>query len=155
MHIGQQYLVIVYVLFWVVRINGCIRRGRQPLLRGPKWFFNVSVPSGFYAGEGKKLLHRYWMRMFTPFAVDIPLAVAIFLSGHLVFLPWLIVGLCALIHINHSYSVDFAERQARPFAVPGAEQPVATVVLSLAPRRLRDYPNHKLEWAMERSTAGA
>jgi hypothetical protein len=33
-HISQPYSVMVYVLFRVVRINGCIRRGRQPLLRG-------------------------------------------------------------------------------------------------------------------------
>src|SRR5258708_2240277 len=153
--IGQQYYVMMYVLFWVVRINGCVRRGRQPLLRGPEWFFNVSVPPGFYNGEGKKLLHRYWMRMLIPFAVDIPLAIAIFRTGHLPYLSGLIVGLAVLIHINHVYSVDLAERQARPFAVRDAERPVAAVLLSLTPRRLRDYTNSKLEWAMALSTMGA
>src|SRR5262245_16140719 len=144
----EQFSVIYYILFWAIRINGCVRRGRQPLLRGPEWFFNVHVQPDFYTGAGRKILHRYWMRMFIPFAVDIPVAIAIFLSGRLLLLNWLILGLCALIHINHSYSVDLAERQARAFAIPEAEQPVASVALCLQPRRLRDYANRKVEWAM-------
>jgi hypothetical protein len=140
--------VILYIFFWVVRINGCLRRGRQPLLRGREWFFDVRVQPDFYKGAGRKILHRYWTRMFIPFAADIPLAIAIFLSGRLALLTWLILGLCALIHINHSFSVDLAERQAWSFAVPEAEQPVACMVLSLRPRRLRDYTNRKVEWAL-------
>ncbi|MBZ5538224.1 MAG: hypothetical protein LAO31_19905 [Acidobacteriia bacterium] len=148
----NQYAIIFYIFFWVVRINGCVRRGRQPLLRGPGWFFNVAVQPDFYTGAGRTILHRYWMRMFIPFAVDVPLAIAIFLSGHLLLLNWLILGACALIHINHSFSVDLAERQARPLAVPEAEQPVASIVLSLKPRRLRDYTNRKVEWALALSS---
>lgn len=148
----DQYAVIMYVFFWVVRIRGCVRRWPQPLLRGPEWFFNVQVQPGFYEDEGRKLLRRYRTRMFIPFAVDIPLAIAIFLSGRLELLNWLILGLCAMIHINHSYSVDLAERQARPLAVPEAEQPVAAVLLSLTPRRLRDYSNRRVEWALGLST---
>jgi hypothetical protein len=154
MSIGQR-LIILYIFFWVVRINGCFRRGRQPLLRGPEWFFDVHVQPGFYTGAGKKILHRYWVRMFIPFAFDIPFAIAIFHSGRLQLLPWLVLGLAALIHINHSFSVDLAERQARPFAVPEAEQPVAAVALSMKPRRLRDYTNPKLEWALALCSAFA
>src|ERR1700737_4372093 len=104
--------VVFYILFWVIRINGCVRRGRQPLLRGPGWFFDVPVQPDFYTGAGRKILHRYWMRMFIPFAVDIPVAIAIFRSGHLLALNWLMLGLAALIHINHSFSVELAQRQA-------------------------------------------
>jgi hypothetical protein len=144
----NEYVVIFYILFWVVRIRGCVRRGRQPLLRGPEWFFNVHVQPGFYTGAGKKLLHHYWMRMLMPFAVDIPIATAIFLSGRLQLLNLLIVALAILIHINHPYSVSLAERQARPFAVAEGEQPVAEMALSLTPRRLRDYTSSKAEWAL-------
>ncbi|HEY2013806.1 MAG TPA: hypothetical protein VGH38_09920 [Bryobacteraceae bacterium] len=144
---GSQQLVLFYFLFWLVRINGSIRRGRQPLLRGPGWFFNMQVPPDFHTGAGKKILHRYWIRMLIPFAVDIPLAVAIFVFGRLDLLVWLILGLCALIHLNHLFSVDLAERQARPFAVSDARQPVS-LVLSLTPRRLRDYSSPKVEWAL-------
>ena len=154
MHINE-YLVIFYIMFWAVRINGCVRRGRQPLLRGPDWFFNVPVQPDFYTGAGRKILHRYWMRMLIPFAIDIPIAIAIFLSGHLKLLNLLILGLCALIHINHAFSVDLAERQARARAVPEAEQPVASMVLSLTPRRLRDYANRKVEWVLALSVVFA
>lgn len=145
--------VIIYILFWIIRINGCFRRGRQPLLRGKEWFFSVHVQPDFYTGAGRKILHRYWMRMFIPFALDIPLAITIFHSGRLVLLQWLIVGLCVLIHLNHLYSVELAERQARRFAVPEAEQPVTAMALSLTPRRLRDYTNPYMEWAMALSSA--
>src|SRR5215470_3989378 len=148
----EQFSVIYYILFWAIRINGCVRRGRQPLLRGPEWFFNVHVQPDFYTGEGRRILRRYWMRMLIPFAVDIPVAIAIFLSGHLLLLNGLILGLCALIHINHLFSVDRAERQARPFAVPEAERPVASLALSMTPRRLRDYTNRKVEWALALSS---
>jgi hypothetical protein len=147
MHINQQ-IVIFYLLFWLVRINGCFRRWRQPLLRGPEYFFDVHAQPDFYTGAGKKILHRYWIRMFIPFAVDIPLAITIFLSGRFLLLEALILGLCVLIHVNHSFSVNLAERQAQPFAVPEDDQPVASVNLSLAPRRMRDYTNFKLEWVL-------
>jgi len=151
----NQYIVIYYIIFWAVRINGCLRRGRQPLFRGPEWFFSVHVRPDFYTGEGRNILRRYWMRMLIPFAVDIPLAIAIFISGHLQLLNLLILAVAALIHINHSFSVPLAERQAQPFAVLEDEQPVSSVVFSLKPRRLRDYSNRTLEIAMALSSVVA
>jgi hypothetical protein len=44
--------------------------------------------------------------------------------------------------------VDLAERQARPFAVPGRGQPVSRIALSLHSRRLRDYANPRIEWTI-------
>lgn len=134
--------VVFYAFFWIIRINGCVRRGRQPHLRGPEWFFNVHVPPGFADGPGQRLLRWYWMRMMIPFVVDIPIAIWIFVSGRLMLLNWLVLGLCALIHLNHVISVDLAERQARPFAV---DQPVAAMMLSLTTRRLRDYASWRVE----------
>ncbi len=147
--------VICYALFWLVRINGCIRRGRQPLRRGPEWFFNVRVQPGFYANRGRKLLHQFWLRMLLPFAVDLPIAIVVWRSGHLPLLNWLIVGVGALIHLNHAYSVDLAERQARSLAVPQAEEPIASLASSLEPRRASDYAIPALEWALALATAAA
>jgi hypothetical protein len=144
----NQYAIMVYVLFMASRIRGCFRRWQQPLLRGPEWFFNVHVPPGFYEGAGKKILHHYWMRIFIPFALDIPFAIVAVVSGRYQWLGWLVLGSAALVHINHSYSVDRAERQARLYAIPEEEQPVATVAFSLTPRRLRDYSNRKFEWIL-------
>jgi hypothetical protein len=142
----DQISVTTYALFWVVRINGCIRRGRQPLLRGSAWFFDVHVRSDFYTGAGRTILHRYWQRMLIPFAVDIPIAVAIFASHHLALLNGLVLGLAALIHINHVLSVDLAERQARRFEVTKPNPSITSVTASLMPRRLRDYSNFRIEW---------
>ena len=47
---------VFYGLFWLVRLNGCVRRGRQPLLRGREWLFAVPVGPGFYAHEGRSLV---------------------------------------------------------------------------------------------------
>ena len=141
----NQMLIAMFILSCAARVRGCFRRWRQPLVRGPEWFFNVHVRPDFYDGPGRKLLHRYWVRMFIPIAVEVLLAAAIFTSGHLLYLYWLIVAASIAVHVNHLFSVDLAERQARNFAVPEAEQPVSSVVLSLTPRRLRDYTNRRTE----------
>ena len=140
-----QMLIAMFVLSCAARIRGCYRRWRQPLVRGPEWFFSVHVPPDFYAGAGGKILHRYRLRMFNPIAVEAVLAAAIFLSGHIQYLFWLVVAASMAVHVNHLFNVDLAERQARSHAVPEAEQPVSSVMLSLTPRRLRDYSNSKTE----------
>jgi hypothetical protein len=92
------------------------------------------------------------MRIFIRFAVDIPIAVGIVLTGHFPLLNLLILGLCALIHINHLFSVDLAERQARALAVAETDEPVTRIAVSLEPRRLRDYTNRNLEWVLALSS---
>ena len=145
---ARTFTVIFYFLTWAVFTNGCIRRGKQPLLRGSDWFFSVPVQSGFYSGAGRKLLLGYRLRMLIPFSFYIPLSLLCLFSRRLVLLSLLVLGVCAFIHINHVYSVAFAERQARPFAVAGTEKPVAAISSSLAPRRLRDYTNFRFESAL-------
>jgi len=144
----SERIVILYTFSWIVRLWGCVRRGRQPLVRGREWFFDVPVEPGFYDGAGKRLLRRYRLRMLVPFAIDIPFAIAIFRSGHLTLLLWLVIGVSVFIHLNHVFSVDLAERQARPFAVPGSGQPVSRIAVSLQSRRLRDYANPRIEWTI-------
>lgn len=147
-----DFVFVYYLLWWATRIRGCFRRWRQPLLRGPEWFFNVPVQPDFYTGAGRKMLHGYWMRMFIPFALDIPIAMAIFIPGHLQSMAWLMLAQLALIHVNHVFSVDIAERQSRQFATAEAEKPVPLLMLSLKTRRLRDYSNPKVEAVIALST---
>jgi hypothetical protein len=154
-------LVLIYYAFicglWgASRIRGCFRRWQQPLLRGPEWFFNVQVQPGFYDGAGAKLLRAYRLRMLSTLAIDIAGATAIFISGrNVLFLSWFLLAMTAFIHVFHMFSVDLAERQARTYAVPEAEQPVAAVAISLKTRRLRDYSNRNLEIAMAVSSIAA
>lgn len=147
-----DFVLVFYLVWWATRIRGCFRRWRQPLLRGEEWFFNVRVQPGFYQGPGRMMLHRYWMRMFIPCALDLPIASVVFIPGHLKFMVWLMLAQAALIHVNHVFSVEIAERQARPLAVAEAEKPVPSLLLSLKPRRLRDYSNCKVETAIVLST---
>jgi hypothetical protein len=141
----NQMLIIFFTFCAGSRIRGCFRRWRQPLLRGPEWFFNVPVQPGFYTGPGRRLLQRYRLCMMLPVVLEAVLAVGILIFGHLAYLAWLILGISAAIHLNHLFNVDRAERQARKFAERGAEQPVSAMVLSLTPRRLRDYSNLVVE----------
>lgn len=143
---ANQFVVIFYVFCWgAARIRGCFRRWQQPLLRGPEWFFNVHVQPDFYAGAGKKILRAYWMRMLMTVVVEVPIAVAVFISGHYQYLTWLILVMTLVVHINHVFSVELAERQARQFAVQEDEQPVPAMMLSLKTRRLSDYSNRQVE----------
>lgn len=141
----NQMLAAFFIVSCGARIRGCVRRWRQPLLRGQEWFFNVHVQQGFYSGLGRKILEGYRIRMIVLVVVEALLAIAIFVSGHFGLLPWLIIGASLAVHVNHLLSVDRAERQARRFAVPEAELPVSSVALSLKPRRLRDYTNRNAE----------
>lgn len=149
-----QFIFIYYGLFTLARIRGMVRRWRQPLVRGPEYFLNVRVRPDFYSGEGRKILHRYWIRLFVPWALEIPCLVAIFRFGHYYeYLTALMIAIGILIHLNHLFSVDLAERQARKLAVPEAEEPVASVLLSLRPRRLSDYTNYRVEQFIAFATA--
>jgi hypothetical protein len=151
----NQMLIALFVLNVGARVRGCFRRWQQPLVRGPEWFFNVRVQTDFYTGEGRRILQHYRMRMFAPIAVEALLAAAIFFSGHLVYLYWLVIAASIAVHVNQLFSVDLAERQARKFAVAEAEQPVSSVMLSLTPRRLRDYSSRTVERFIIFGTIGA
>jgi hypothetical protein len=140
------YYVLLYGLWAGSRARGCVRRWQQPLLRGPEWFFNVQVQPGFYDGPGAKLVRAYRLRMLSTLAIDIVACAVLF--GHVLLMAYFFAAMAVFIHVFHVFSVDLAERQARAYAVPGAEQPVASLALSLKPRRLRDYSNRNLEIVM-------
>ena len=142
------FYIVIYVMFWAVRIQGCLRRGRQPRLRGREWFFGVHVQPGFYDGDGRRLLRAYWMRMLIPFAVDIPWAISIVAAGRYQQFAYLVLIVSALIHVNHQISVRIAERHALPFAEAESTRPAVRVALSLTPRRLRDYSSPAFEWML-------
>lgn len=148
--------VIYYLVLWGgARVRGTVRRWRQPLLRGPEWLFNVHVQPDFYVGPGRKILLRYRMKIFVSYLIEVPLTIVFFLRGNYAALPVLILLMAAFIHVFHVFTVQSAERQARPFAVAEAEQPVAAVALSLKTRRLRDYTNPRLEIAIAFATIAA
>jgi hypothetical protein len=144
MTIGE-FSVALYAIFWIVRINGFVRRSREPLMRGTEWFFDVPVPAGFYAGTGRAILRRYRLRLLVPFAIDVPIAAAIFAWGNVTMLNALIVALSVAIHAGHAMAVDRAEREARRFEDRHRAVPSAGLGVSLATRRVRDYSHPAIE----------
>lgn len=152
----QHYMVIYYLLFWVSRIRGVVRRVKQPRLRGDGWFFDVPVEAGFYEGPGRLILRGYWLRMAIPCILDIP-AICLMVTAHPLWLMSVILALVPAIHVNHLYNVSIAEQQAWPFAkVEQAQSAVtSTLGLSLTPRKIRDYTNWALEWVMGVATVAA
>ena len=140
-----EFSVALYALFWIVRINGFLRRSREPLARGPDWFFDVPVPADFHAGAGRAILRRYRLRLLVPFAIDVPIAAARFAGGNVAMLNAMIVALYVLIHAGHAIAVDIAQREARRYEAPGRARPTAGLGLSLATRRVRDYSHPAIE----------
>jgi hypothetical protein len=94
----------------IAHAQGARRRWRQPLLRGPAWFFDVKVQPGFYSGAGKKILDRYRMRMLMPLAILALCLSAVIGAGYFGWLTWICLGTAILIHVNHAFSVDKAEK---------------------------------------------
>lgn len=152
-----NWLSIIYILvLWGAGcVRGSFRRWRQPLLRGKEWFFNVHVQPDFYEGAGQKILLAYRLKIFVSYLIEVPLAVIFFIQGNATGLVVLIVLMAIFVHIFHVFNVQSAEKQAAPFAVAEAEQPVAAVALSLKSRRLRDYTNSVLEMAIAFFTIAA
>lgn len=151
----QQYMVFCYLLFWVSRIRGVVRRAKQPHLRGGGWFFDVPVEANFYQGPGRMILRGYWLRMAIPCLLDIP-AVIMLLTGHTSWLLWIILALVPAIHVNHLYNVNIAEWQASQFAKAEVARAVTSSVgLSLTPRRLKDYTSWPIEWMLGMGIVGA
>ncbi|HYX52685.1 MAG TPA: hypothetical protein VE783_04490 [Candidatus Limnocylindrales bacterium] len=142
----DKLILFYYAVIWGgSRVRGSVRRWKQPLVRGQEWFFNVRVLPGFYEGGGKNLLNRYRLQMLATAAIEIPVAVALILTGHIPYLGWLILVMAAGVHVNHLFNVEASERKARAFAVPGENQPVSAMLVPLQTRRLRDYNNPTIE----------
>jgi len=141
----DHFSLAIFLLFEASRVGGYLRRARQPMLRGPAWFLSVRVDDAFHAGPGPHILRRYRRWIALPFALDVVLGAAILWSGHWTLLNALVVGMTVVVHAVHALAVRRAEREAREFEVDGEDRAAAAVVLSLAPRRLRDYANATLE----------
>lgn len=150
----EQMILMMYGIFWLARINPFLRRWKLPLLRGPEWFLSVNVQPGFYDGPGREILRRYRMRILLPFGIDVVATALILGFGKVTYLFWVIFFLAGFIHVNQLFSVALAERRARAYAVQGAEQPAAAMVLSLTPRRLADYTYRWLEIVLALLTLG-
>src|SRR5215469_3285078 len=138
--------VFYYLLLWGgARARGTYRRWHQPLLRGPEWFFNVRVQPDFYAGPGRKILQRYRMRIFVSYLIEVPLTIAIFVSGHFIYLMWLILGIAAFTSSQWTWprgrqdNLHF-QRQSSPLPLSLYRSPAAAFATTAIPGWRRHSP---------------
>jgi hypothetical protein len=141
----NQILLLCWIVSLVGRIPRIVERWRSPFLSGPGWFFSVQVPPDFLSAGGRAILSRYRHRLFLPWAIEIPVSVALLVTGHQVAILWLVAGITLLTRVNYYADRKAAEDQARRFELPGASKPLRTVALSLRPRTLGAYTNPWIE----------
>ena len=155
--VGQtaNLLWVLYGLNWASRVRGVFRRWKQPHLRGEGWFFDVAVEPGFYTGVGRSIERKYQVRMLAPIALEVVFWFTAIATGHVGWLFFAVIAMVPIIHLNHWYNVQAAEREARGYAMADAAKPAARVGLSLTPRRLRDFTNGWVEAVIWIGTAGA
>lgn len=149
----------IFVALWIFSLLGRVpriaERWKAPLLNGPGWFFGVEVPIGFEHQAGRAILVRYRARLFLPWAVELPIALALFLTGHIASVFVLVTAMTLLTRLAYYANRNAAENAARQYRIPASSSPTATVCLSLAPRSLRDYTNAWMETAIAILLAGS
>src|SRR5215813_9629059 len=126
-------------LMFVLRLFLINRFWPLPLKHGKEFFLAQRVEADFYEGAGKMLLRRYRASLFVPIAVDAPVVAWLVIAHRysLLSLEQIAAYFAGLV----AYSVvliHFGIRAA-DIAGPGTDQPVKTLQLSMAPRRLRDH----------------
>lgn len=142
----NQILLLSWLFLGVGgRIPRIVERWKAPLLSGPGWFFSIQVAPDFLENSGRAILARYRLRLFLPWAVEIPVSVALLVTGHKVAILLVVAVIALLTRLNYYVDRKAAEDQARRFEVPGASKPVVTVALSLRPRTLGAYTNPWIE----------
>jgi len=110
-----------------------------PLKHGKGYFLAQPVPEDFYEGAGNILLRRYHACLFLPLVVDVPVVAWMLLAHRYIFLS--LEQIAAYVGSVVAYNVMLVHFgiRAADLARPGAEEPVKTLQLSMAPRRLRDH----------------
>jgi hypothetical protein len=147
----NQIILLFCVFAMATRIPRILERWKAPLLRGPGWFFGVAVPADFPDGPGAAILRSYRLRLFLPWAVELPICAGFLLTGHDRYIIPLIGAITLLTRLNYYAIRKAAEDRAERFGLPGESKPVMTVALSLQPRTLRAYTT----WWMEATIAAA
>jgi uncharacterized membrane protein len=111
----------------------------MPIMRRDKAFFGVRVSPEFYLGQGRRLLHRYWLSLAATFVGlgSIGFLTSYYRNNFL----YSVVAYLLTYPIVFMLYASFA-RDVRPFQLASETKKFAT---PLHTRRLRDYTNVLLE----------
>jgi hypothetical protein len=142
-----QTIVFGYIAVIALRFPRIKERWAAPLLRGPEWFFDVSVPPDFLQKSGRVLLRYYRWRLFIPWGIEFPLVAALALTGqfNLRNVAILILIITLFTRFNYYAARIAAEKRARAFEQSVESSHTSGVMLSLQPRTLRNYTNWWVE----------
>jgi hypothetical protein len=138
---GEWLALFCSILVVIFRIFELVRRfWNYPLGHSPRFFLDVEVAPGFYAGEGARWLKRYRTILVVEHLVETMAMVAILISGR-----WNLFPLWAGGTAVFAWAIFHALiRYAR--ATLGANSPVqSSMAVSLEARRLGDY----ISWSAE------
>ncbi len=120
-------LLVLGVLMWM------------PVMRGEKAFFGVCVSREIYAGEGRRILRRYWLCLLAAFtALEAAGILTAYYRNNFLYAAAAYVVSVPVAFILY---INFA-REVRPFRVPGEATRFAT---SLHTRRMAEYTHFALE----------
>jgi hypothetical protein len=151
----NQILLLVWIVGVAGRIPRIVERWKAPSLSGPGWFFGIQVAPDFSTGAGRAILASYRLRLFLPWAVEIPFSVTLLVTGHTLAIFGLVFVITLLTRLNFYANRNAAENAARRFEVSGTKEPAATMALSLQPRTLRAYTNPWIEASISLAVAGS
>jgi hypothetical protein len=154
--VTENQIILLFCLFAVAtRIPRIVERWKAPLLRGVGWFFSVEVAPDFLEGPGAAILRNYRLRLFIPWAIELPIFAALLAAGQNRLVILLICLITGFTRLNYYAARKWAEDQAQPFELPQARKPVVTVALSLEHRTLRDFTNWWIEATIALALSGA
>jgi hypothetical protein len=143
--VTDPMLLVMWFLCLLGRIPRIVERWRAPFLNGCGWFFGVQVPPDFPQTTGRTILAKYRLRLFVPWAFELPASAILLVTGHRSAVFVLIMIVTLLTRLAYYANRKTAEDAARPFQIPGSSKPVVSVTLSLQPRTLRNYTNVWIE----------
>jgi len=129
-----------YALFMIARIRFVVRGLRAPFYRGSGWLFDRRLRDEAAWRDGAAgIVQAYWLRMALAFAIDLPILWSIFGARQYVASVLLIVLGSVIQELNQFANVRAVMRRAEAMGLVGRQEAPRALVLSLTPRRLRDY----------------
>lgn len=128
---GSEFPIFIIVL--VVEVVVMTVLILMPIIRQEKAFFGVRVSRDDYEGEGRKILHRYWLCLIASFVALG--AIGLFTSYYRRNFMYGIVSYLVTYPVAFALYANFA-REVRPFRLVSDAKKFAT---SLRTRKLNDY----------------
>lgn len=145
---NDSWMIALLVVLFLLRPLWLWELWRAPLKQGEGRFLGLEVEPGFYRHDGAGLLRRYRMWLIVPWALEALTLMALILGGRWVYAMYEQIPAVVMLVVWFNFTTyQFMER-ARLLSPATPAQPATGVQLSLAPRRLRDHSDWRVEAAL-------